>query len=114
MRYGRALSLHQFLAPHVLIFRVSRGNIVVAESLRQVHFSHALGITLNKYVPAPLGINRWALSSTAEELLVLNLQRANVVLDLCEIVVDCGHGLIGSHFRLRAPAHTVNPPGRRK
>src|ERR1700735_4573671 len=74
--------LHGFLAPHVHVFCIRLRQIVVAKSLRETQLASALVVPPQKRFHSPLGVRRRTRTSTAEELLVLNLQRANVAFNL--------------------------------
>ena len=81
------LLLDELLAPHVLILRVGLGQVVQAEALREVQLGDALVASAHEGIEAPLGVRGRPLAPAAEKLLVLDLQRANIALDLAQIVV---------------------------
>ena len=84
--------LHDLFAPHVLIFGVGLLKIVESEALREAQIAHSFVVAAHHVVDAPLGIGGRARPTAAEELLVFDLERADVALDLAEVVVDSGHG----------------------
>ena len=87
-----AFFLHQFLAPHFHIFRVGLAQVVVTEALAGAQVAAALRIAPNQRLHTPLRIRGRTRAPATEVLLVLNLQRADIPLDLTEFLVYGGHG----------------------
>ena len=88
---GGPFLLRDLLAPHVLILRVGLLDVVEAEALTGAQLGDALVVAPYQGVHAPLRVRRRTRSPAAEILLVFDLQRADVPLDLAKIVVDGGH-----------------------
>jgi hypothetical protein len=62
--------------------------------LARVHtwVASALGIALDEQLDAPLDFRRWTLAAAAKELVVLDLELADVFFELRQFLVDRGHG----------------------
>ena len=75
------------LPPHFLILGVGLRQIVEPEALPEVKFRRALVYAAQQTIHAPLRVRGRPWTAAAEELLVFDLQRASVPLDLIQIVV---------------------------
>src|SRR5690348_18003220 len=81
-------ALDHLLAPEILILRVSLRQIAELEALSKIQFADFFIAAADKIIQPPLCVGRRTFATSAEELLVLNLQRANVPLDLVQVLVD--------------------------
>src|SRR5690349_16027807 len=98
-RRGAEMPLHfsfflllSLLPEDVFIFCVGLGKVVQAEPLPVLQFPSALRVPLHRQINAPLDFRRRPLSATAEVLIVLNLELADVPLELAQLLVDRRHG----------------------
>lgn len=86
------LALNHFFAPEVLIFGVGLCEIAEFEPLPEIQLANFLVAAADEVIQPPLRVRRRTFPSSAEELLIFDLQRANVPLDLVQVLVESGHG----------------------
>src|SRR6202030_851364 len=86
------------LAKNIFVLGVSLGEIVVAKSLAVLHIAGAFAVPFDHQFDAPLNLIGRTLTAAAEELIVFDLQLANVAFELTEFFVDGGQGSSLSHF----------------
>ena len=77
-----AFLLHGFLAPHIHVLGVGLREVREAESLPETQFRGAFVIAAHQAFQAPLRVRGRPRTPAAEELLVLDLQPANIFFDL--------------------------------
>src|SRR5277367_3961431 len=102
--------LDQLLPPHVLILRVRRSQIAIAESLPRRKLSRPVRVALQIRLQPPLRIRRRPRTPAAEILLKFYFQRADVPLDLSEFFVNSCHNF--SAASRRASSSTSLPAAR--
>src|SRR6202035_2946985 len=84
----------RLFAENILIFRVSLGEVGEPEPLAKLQFARALAMTLDYLLDAPLDFRRRTLPPATEELIVLNLQLADVAFHPAKSFVNrCSHKL---------------------
>src|SRR5580704_18999172 len=78
----------RLFAENILIFRVRLREVRQPEPLLHLQFARALAVTLDHLLDAPLDFRWRTLPPAAEELIVLNLQLADVALHCGEFFVN--------------------------
>src|ERR1700684_4164519 len=81
-------SQRRLLTKNVFIFRVSLREVRQPKPLLHLQFARALAVTLDHLLDAPLDFRRRKLPPAAEELIVLNLQLADVSLHSAQFFVN--------------------------
>src|SRR4030095_1560367 len=108
--------LFQLLAEYVFVLRVGLGEVVKAEALADFHVSRTFTIFLHDQIDTPFDFAGWTFATPAKELIVFDLQLADVAFELAEFFVDGRHGVNlvfsngRSHWRGRQPLPMVEDP----
>ena len=82
----------RFFSEDVFVLRVGLREVVVAKALAEFQIAAALAIALNDQLDAPLDLGRRTLPAAAKELVILDLELADVFFELPQFLVDRGHG----------------------
>ena len=77
-----AFFLHGLLAPHVNVLGVRLRQVREAESLPETQFRRSFIVAAHQAFKTPLRVGGWPWATAAEELLVLDLQPADIFFDL--------------------------------
>src|SRR5260370_834873 len=84
--------LLDFFPEDIFVLRVGLREVAGAKALAEFQLAAALGIALDDQLDAPLDFGRRTLSAAAEELVVLDLELADVFFELRQFFVDRSHG----------------------
>jgi hypothetical protein len=86
------------LAKNILVLRIGLREVVVTKALAVLHVAGALAVSLDDQFDAPFNLIGRTFTASAKELIVFDLQLADVAFKLAEFFVDGGDGGSLSRF----------------